>query len=849
MKMQKSRSFAVLTRGLAALLLAGISTSMATAAAVTTNLVFTIQPVSTTVGAPLTNIVVQIRDSRGTNISQAGTAVALVLSKGSGLTGVTNVNTDASGKAVFGNLAVMQVGSGDVLQASTKTLKAVNSSAFNITQGKTTNVLTTSANVVVYGQPVTLTSKISVVAPSSGTLSGTATFKDGSTIIGTAAIDVSGQASFTTTNRLLAGNHSFTAVFSGNTNFAASTSVASVVTVSKLTLTASGILANNKVYDAKTTATLVVSNAKPVGVLSGDSVTVNGAAAKGVFADKYAGIGKPVSITGLTITGTNAGNYVLTQAVATATITPASLTVTAKGVNKVYNGTTTATVTLADNRIAGDVLTTAYTAAAFTNKNIGTGKLVTVSGILISGTDAANYILANTNAVTTANITVAPLTVAGITVTNKVYDAKTTAGLNFAGAVFVGLAGGDSVSLANTNAKGVFANKNVGTAKVVTISGLTVSGADAGNYAFSQPAPTTGNITSATLTVTAKGVNKIYDGTVAATVTLADNRFTGDVLSNSYVGATFASSTVGTNRSVVVTGITVSGTDAANYSLQNTNATTAANITAAKLLVAADSFSRPFGATNPPLTFSCIGLVNGETTATATTGTPTLTTTAKTNSAVGSYPIAIAKGTLAAGNYTLTFSNGTMTVNSAGTVALVTSGLNPALTNQNIAFVTKISTTSPGVLAPTGQVRFKCNGTNLIAGLLTLTNGTTTLVVPAVALGKGSVTVTAEFADPAGNFTASTNSISQSVVVTTPTPPSIGKVAITPPSFDGTMRATLAGTPGQTFILEASTDLLHWTPISTNVADDNGFISIVESNAIAYPSRYYRGVMPNSTGP
>jgi hypothetical protein len=233
--------------------------------------------------------------------------------------------------------------------------------------------------------------------------------------------------------------------------------------------------------------------------------------------------------------------------------------------------------------------------------------------------------------------------------------------------------------------------------------------------------------------------------------------------------------------------------------------------------------------------------VNGETAATATTGVPNLTTTAKAGSAVGSYPIAIAKGTLAAVNYSLSFSNGVLIVSPVNTAALVLSGLNPARTNQNITFVTQVSALNPGAPAPTGLVRFKSNGTNVIASSVNLTNGATTLVVPAAALGSGSVMVTAEFSDPAGNFNASTNSVSQTIVLVTP---SIGKVSITPPRFDGSLQATLSGTPGQTFILEASPDLIHWTPISTNVADTNGFVSIVESNAIAYPSRYYRGVMP-----
>ena len=119
------------------------------------------------------------------------------------------------------------------------------------------------------------------------------------------------------------------------------------------------------------------------------------------------GTGKTVTVAGITITGTDAGNYSLasTTATTTADITPRALTVSATGVNKVYDGTTTATVTLTDNRVAGDVFTDADTSATFADKNVGTGKTVTVAGITITGTDAGNYTLANTTATTTANIT------------------------------------------------------------------------------------------------------------------------------------------------------------------------------------------------------------------------------------------------------------------------------------------------------------------------------------------------------------------------------------------------------------------------------------------------------------
>src|SRR2546426_268925 len=104
---------------------------------------------------------------------------------------------------------------------------------------------------------------------------------------------------------------------------------------------------------------------------------------------------------------------------------PRPLTVSGTGVNKVYDGTTNATVTLSDNRVAGDVLATTYIRASFADKNVASGKAVSVSGITISGTDAGNYTV-NSTASTTADITPRPLTVTAAGV-DKVYDGATTA--------------------------------------------------------------------------------------------------------------------------------------------------------------------------------------------------------------------------------------------------------------------------------------------------------------------------------------------------------------------------------------------------------------------------------------
>jgi hypothetical protein len=202
-----------------------------------------------------------------------------------------------------------------------------------------------------------------------------------------------------------------------------------------------------------------------------------------------------------------------TTASTTADITGITLTVSAAGINKVYDGNATATVTLSDNKVSGDAVTDAYTSASFNDKNVGTGKPVSVSGVSISGADAGNYTLGNTTASTTADITGITLTVSAAGI-NKVYDGNATATVTLSdNKVF-----GDDVTDAYTSAS--FNDKNVGTGKPVSVSGISISGADAGNYTLGNTtASTTADITGITLTVSAAGINKVYDGNATATVT------------------------------------------------------------------------------------------------------------------------------------------------------------------------------------------------------------------------------------------------------------------------------------------------------------------------------------------
>ena len=147
------------------------------------------------------------------------------------------------------------------------------------------------------------------------------------------------------------------------------------------------------------------------------------------------------------------------------------------------------------------------------------------------------------------------------------------------------------------------------------------------------------------------------------------------------------------------------------------------------------------------------------------------------------------------------------------------------------------------MLPPVGVIQFKCNGTNKLGNAISVASGAANLTVLAAALGQSNAIITAEYSDPAGNFNSSTNSLTQNIVtVVTPPPPS--KLSLAPSFGNGVVTAQLSGVAGQTYVIQASTDLLNWISISTNIADAAGAVSLVDSNAVAFPSRFYRAFSP-----
>jgi len=686
----------------------------------------------------------------------------------------------------------------------------------SVTKISTTTSLTGTPLSQVYGAIVLTATVTASPAPNSGSVT---FYADQAPLSPTAT--VSSGVAFLHAEGLPVGAHTITAKYSGDNTYQSSISTAITLTVTPANLTVTGITADNKVYDGSTTATLHTAGVGLQGVVVGDNVTPNAGSTAGTFSDENIGLGKTVTVAGITISGGSIGNYTLIQPTTTANITPKELTVTGvTASNKVYDGNMNAVLNTAGATLSGvvnseDVKLNGGT-GTFSDANVGDAKTITVAGLTLTGTAAGNYQLSASAVTTAANITKADqvitwsnpadivygtvlsstqlnATVAGVsggsapgaltyttpvgtllnagsgqnlsvtaaattnynsatasvtinvlkvtpvitwanpaditygtllsatqlnatadvpgtftytppsgtklnagpgqnlkvdftptdavnysaatktvtinvtggtpvitwanpaditygtllsatqlnatadvpgtftytppsgtklnagpgqnlkvdfaptdavnysaatktvtinvakapltasfTANDKPYDGNTTA--TIATRKVNGVVGSDDVSL--TGGVATFADKNVGTGKTVTATGFSVSGASVGNYVLSSPsASATASITPLPLTVTGITANdKVYDGTTTATLNTSGATLVGvispDVVTLNTSGATgtFADKEIGTAKTVTITGLTISGTDAGNYTL--TQPTTRASITA-----------------------------------------------------------------------------------------------------------------------------------------------------------------------------------------------------------------------------------------------------------------------------
>lgn len=159
----------------------------------------------------------------------------------------------------------------------------------------------TSGGTSVYGQPVMFTASVSPVS-GLGAPTGSLTFYDGNTSLGAVPL-IAGQAQLTISS-LAAGNHSITAVYSGDAVFASSTSPADsqVVNPAPLTITANNAM---KILDAPNPA----FSANYRGFVNGDSpASLTGT----LSCTSIASTTSPVGSYPITCSGQSSNNYNIT---------------------------------------------------------------------------------------------------------------------------------------------------------------------------------------------------------------------------------------------------------------------------------------------------------------------------------------------------------------------------------------------------------------------------------------------------------------------------------------------------------------------------------------------------------
>jgi hypothetical protein len=228
----------------------------------------------------------------------------------------------------------------------------------------TTTLLISSTSASTYGDQVTFTA--TVVPQSSGIPSGTVEFDEVTSTgdfiqqIGTSTVDGNGIATLAYSS-FSAGTHYVAAKYisthPGFLDSALSNSVQFDVSRKSIT---GAITAMNKVYDGTTSA--ILTSQTLMGVLAADIGNVTLTVGAASFSDPNAGTGKTVTTTGLALTGSAAGNYVLasTTATTTASITAKVLTATGSTQNTINiskSGTLTFAITNVSGKVDGDTRT------------------------------------------------------------------------------------------------------------------------------------------------------------------------------------------------------------------------------------------------------------------------------------------------------------------------------------------------------------------------------------------------------------------------------------------------------------------------------------------------------------
>ena len=609
-------------------------------------------------------------------------------------------------------------------------------------------LLASSANPSVNGQTITLTATVTASAPGAGAPTGTVTFKDGATTLGTGAL-TAGAATFTT-SALSVSSHGLTAIYSSDTNFATSTSTILTQVVNKdAALIAVGSDFNPSVTGQTVTFTATLTAAAPGSGIPGGTVT---------FKDNTTTLGS----------GTLNGSGVATFGTAALAFGTHNITVVYGGDSNFANGASSVYNQVVLDATSAVALTSSVNPSKFGQAVTFTATVSAVAPATGTPTGTVTFFDGST-AIGTGSMTagVATFTTSNLTVATHPIIAFYNGDPNFTPSVSATVS-----QVVNTALSG------------------TVLASSANPSVFGQ------NVTlTATVSATAPGA-----GTPTGTITFKEGATTlgSGILVNGV--ATFSSAILATashNLTAVYSG--------------DTNFLTSTSVTLAQVVNPSATGTVLVSAINPSVFGQSVTLTATVSATAPGAGIPTGTVTFKEGATtLGSGVISNGVATfstalLTVGTHSLTAVYGSDTnfaistsvalsevVGQDSTTTTVAASANPSVLGNNVTFTATVTANAPGAGTPTGTVTFMDGAATLGSGTLTGGVATFTTSTPLI---LGLHPITAIYGGDT-NDKASASSIFSQIVG--PASETVTFAVANNPAVVGqpvTMTATLAGVP------------------------------------------------------
>jgi hypothetical protein len=656
---------------------------------------------------------------------------------------------------VSGNSVTMISGTGTCTltaswPADTKYLAATTIQTITAASAASSTALNSSFNPALLGQSVTFTAVVSSAIP--GIPTGSMTFYNGGTALGSSPL--SGAQASLTTAALSLGTHSITASYSGDANYAGSTSAALVQSIASSLPSVVLLTINETINTGDSESFPDIADSEAIKV--GDVVTVT----------PLINVAAPVvsySAGSLGFGSVSAGQTGM-QLLSVSDIGQAPLTISSSVLSQ---GSAFAISQIACSNGAMSLPTTLPVGGACTfvvSYSAPTGAAASATMTFTDNAALSNLPTTPLGSSYTQSISLngsgtsappPPPPPAVISVTDNEMIAVSEV------ESFPDVATSESIKVTDAVAVSVY-NTSVGTNVVVTpvdsttgLTPVTVTFASIVKAGSTTLTTSSGAATAAPAGFGPGNPPVIYNISTTATFTgsatvcinYAGTKFTGAPHLFHYENGSWVDRTTSVTSTTACAGVTSFSPFGLFSSL-------------VPLTITANNATRLYGAPDPAFTATYSGFVNGDTPA-VLSGTLKCTSTDTTASSVGSY--AINCSGLSSPNYVIRYVAGLLTVTPASTTTSVSVSPSPVKYSDYTALTATVSPTSAGGQALTGNVQFSLNGGTVGSAVPINSSGVAALSQVQINWSAGSYPVTAVFTSANANFAGSTGTTSQIV--------------------------------------------------------------------------------------